>query len=114
MRTIDLIFIVLLTTYRPIYLRPYTGVLFRNRESAQNFELNPFLDTTGLDFSNSVNHDRVKVSSYSKYFYLYLPVVGIEPATSRSFHSKYEVNNPNILINNKYHAISETFFSQNL
>ena len=38
--------------------------------------------------SNSVNYDWVQVLSYSKYSLLVLPVVGIEPATSRWFHSE--------------------------
>ena len=34
-----------------------------------------------------MNYDWVKVLSYSKYSLLFLLVVGIEPATTRSFHS---------------------------
>ena len=41
-----------------------------------------------VDCSNSVNHYWVQVMSYSKYSLLFLPVVGIEPATSRWFHSE--------------------------
>ena len=40
---------------------------------------------------SSVNHDQVQVFSYSKYFFvclLFLLVVGIEPATSRWFHTE--------------------------
>ena len=47
----------------------------------------PFIWTTGVNCSNSLNHDRAEVLSYSKYSLLFLPVVGIEPATSRWFHS---------------------------
>ena len=45
-----------------------------------------FIWITGVDSSNSVNHDQVQVLSFSKYSLLFLPVVGIEPATSRWFH----------------------------
>ena len=48
----------------------------------------PFIWTTGVDCSNSVNPDWVQVLSYSKDSLLFLPIVGIEPATSRWFHSE--------------------------
>ena len=43
----------------------------------------PFIWTTGVDCSNSVNHDQVEVLSYREYSLLFLPVIGIEPATAR-------------------------------
>ena len=36
--------------------------------------------TTGVDYSNSVNHDQVQALWDSKYSLLFLPVAGIEPA----------------------------------
>ena len=36
----------------------------------------------------TVNHDQVQVLSYSQYSSLFLPIVGIEPVTSRWFHSE--------------------------
>ena len=49
----------------------------------------PFIWITGVDCSYSVNHDWVQwLLTYSKYFLLILPVIGIEPATSRDFHSE--------------------------
>ena len=39
-----------------------------------------------MDCSNSINHNKVQVLSYSKYSLLCLPVVRIEPVTSRWFH----------------------------
>ena len=42
----------------------------------------PFIWSTGIDCSNSVNHDHVQGISYCKYSLFVLPVVGIEPATS--------------------------------
>ena len=45
-----------------------------------------------VDWSNSLNLDRIQVLSYSKYSLLFLPVVEIEPATSRWFHSEAFVN----------------------
>ena len=43
----------------------------------------PFISITIVNYSNSVNQDLVQVLNYSKYSLLVLPVVGIEPATSR-------------------------------
>ena len=48
----------------------------------------PFIWTTGIDSSNSVNYDQVQALSYNKYYLLFLPVVGIEPAMFRWFHSE--------------------------
>ena len=48
-----------------------------------------FIWTVGVDCSNSVNHDWAQVLSYNKYFLLFLPVVGIEPATSRWLVNNY-------------------------
>ena len=45
-----------------------------------------FIYYLGVDCPNSIN-DQVQGVSYSKYS-LFLPVVGIEPATSRWFHSE--------------------------
>ena len=47
----------------------------------------PFIWTTGVDSSNSVNYDQVKVLNYSMHSLLILPAAEIEPATSRWFHS---------------------------
>ena len=54
----------------------------------QNLELNPLFEPQGVNCSNSVDHDRVQMLSYSKYSLLVLLVVGIEPATSRWFYSE--------------------------
>ena len=51
-----------------------------------------FIWPTWVDCSNSVNYDQVQVLSYSKYSSLFLPVVGIEPATSRGFYSEAPSN----------------------
>ena len=40
----------------------------------------PYISTTGVDCSNSVNPDQIQVLSYNKYSLLFLLVVGIEPA----------------------------------
>ena len=48
----------------------------------------PIIWTTWVESSNSINHDRVQVSSYSYYFLLFLSVLGIEPATSKWFYSE--------------------------
>ena len=45
-----------------------------------------------VNSSNSVNHDQVQVLSCRKYSFLVLPVVRIEPATSRRFNSESPSN----------------------
>ena len=47
----------------------------------------PFIRTGEVDCSKTFNHDWAQVFSYSKYSLLILPVVGIEPAASRWFHT---------------------------
>ena len=42
----------------------------------------------GIDCSISVYYDRVKVLSYRKYTVLFSPVIGIEPSSSRRFHTE--------------------------
>ena len=51
----------------------------------------------GVDCSNSINHEWVQVSNYCKYSLLLLPVVGIEPATSRWFHSEVLSNGEHMM-----------------
>ena len=51
-----------------------------------------FIWITGVDFSSSFNQDRVQGLSYSKYSLLVLLVVGIEPVTSKWFHSEAPSN----------------------
>ena len=46
-------------------------------------QIEPFIQPTVVNCSNSINHDRVQLLSYCKYSLLFLPAVGIEPATSR-------------------------------
>ena len=57
-------------------LRFSSGASCRIQESRTN----PFTWTTGADCSKTLR--------YSKYFLLFLPVVEIEPTTSRWFHSE--------------------------
>ena len=53
------------------------------------FWTKPFIWITGVDSSNYDYHDWVQPLSYSKYSLLFLlPVVEIEPVTSRWFHSE--------------------------
>ena len=40
----------------------------------------------GVECSNFINHNQVQVLCYNKYSLLFLPVVKIEPSTSRWFH----------------------------
>ena len=47
-----------------------------------------FIWITGVDCPKSINQDWVQVLNYCKYPLLVLPVVGIEPATSKWFHLK--------------------------
>ena len=64
-----------------------------NLEVRTESETELFIWTTKVDCSNSVNHDRVQVLRYNKYCLLVLPVVGIEPSTSRWFHSEKIIEN---------------------
>ena len=75
-------------------LKPSSGVSYQTCESTQNLKLNFFIWTTGVDCSNSVDYDRVQVLSYGKYYLLFLPLVGIEPVTSRWFHSQVQQETP--------------------
>ena len=59
-----------------------------NSEVHTESQTEPFIWTPGVDCSNSITHDQVEVLSYCKYSLLVLPVVGIEPATSRWLHSE--------------------------
>ena len=63
-------------------LRPSSDVSYRTRELTQP-RSEPFIYSTGVDCSNSIDHDRVRVLSYSKYSPLFLLVVGTEAITSR-------------------------------
>ena len=47
-----------------------------------------FMSNSGVRTAKSVNHDRIQALSYCKYSLLFLPLVGIEPATSRWFNSE--------------------------
>ena len=71
--TIDLIFIVKLTTFRPICPSAFLRCFMLNYRAHRESWTKPFIWTTGVDCSNSVNHDQVQVFSYSKYsLYSYL------------------------------------------
>ena len=50
--------------------------------------IEPFIWFSGVDCSNSVNHEQVKALSYNRYSFLFLPVIGIKPATSWWVHSE--------------------------
>ena len=57
-------------------MRPSAGVACQSREPRQNFKSKPLFYEGGVDCSNSVNQVVISITCY-------LPVVGIEPATSR-------------------------------
>ena len=62
----------------------YPSAFFMSNSGAYiELETEPFIESMGADRSNSINHDQVRVLSYSKYYLLFLPVVRIESATSR-------------------------------
>ena len=86
--TTDLIFTVILTIFWPICPLTFFGCFIWNSGVHTEFQTEPFIWTTGVDCSNSFNHDCVQVLDYSKYSFLFLPLVGIEPAISRWFHSE--------------------------
>ena len=84
-RTIDLIFSVIITTFRPIC----PSALFRC--FMPRTEL--LIWSTGIDCSNSVNHDQVQVLSYCNYSWLILP------STCRWFRSEPSSHQmPNLLV----------------
>ena len=119
------VFITIFTTFWLIYplalFRCF--ILISGANTAPQTE--PFIQSMGIDCSHFINHNWVQVSNCCKYSFLFLPLVGIEPATSWWFHPKacfnqipyplfhvsyqtyqlklyeynneYEDNNPNIL-----------------
>ena len=87
-RTINLTFIIKLSTFQPKYFSTLFRCFVPNPGDHTKFRTEPFIWTTGIDYSNYINHDRIHVLSYSKYSLLFLPIFGIEPATSRWFHSE--------------------------
>ena len=87
-QTIDHTVIVLLITFLPIYHSAFFKCFMLTSRVHTESRTEPFIWTTGVDYSNSVNHDWVQVLNYCKYSLLFLPVVGIEPATSRWFHTE--------------------------
>ena len=92
-RTIDLTFIVIITMFRPICTSAFFRCFMSNSGVHTEFRTEPFIWTIGVDRgSNSVNHDQIQVLSYCKYSLLFLPVVGIEPATSWWVHSEAPTN----------------------
>ena len=64
---------------------PTSGVSCRTWKNTKSWS-EPFIWTTGVDWSNSINHNHIQVLSNSKYSLLFLPVVGIEPETFRWLH----------------------------
>ena len=87
-RTTHFIFIFILTTFRSIYPSDFFRYFLSNSVAHTESWNEPFIWTPGVDCSSSVKHDWVQVLSYSKCFLLFLPVVRIEPATSRWSHSE--------------------------
>ena len=76
-RTID--FIVIITTFRPIYTSAFSRCFVSNLGVHSESWSESFTATIRVDWSNSVNHDWVQVLNS------FLPVTGIEPASSRWF-----------------------------
>ena len=63
--TIDLIFIIILTTFQPICLSAFFWCFMSNSGVRTESQTEPFIWTSGVDCSSSVNHYRVQVLSYS-------------------------------------------------
>ena len=80
--------------FRPICPLAFLRCFMLNSGVHTESQTESFIWTTRVDCSNSVNHDQVQVLSYSKYSLLFLPVVGIEPATSQmiSLGSTFQPN----------------------
>ena len=83
-----ILLIVILTTFRPINPWAFFRCFMSNLGAHIELQTEPFIWFMGADCFNSFNHCKVQVLSYSKYSLLFLPVVGIESATSRWFHSE--------------------------
>ena len=81
-------FIVILITFRPICHSAFFTCFMSNSRVHTESWTELFIWTTGIDYSNFVNHDQAQVLSSSKYSLLVLSVAGIEPATFRWFHSE--------------------------
>ena len=91
-QTIDIPFIVIITFFQSISLSAFFRCFMPNSSVHTEFQTEPLFLTTGVDCSNSVNHDRVQVLSYGKRSFLVLPVVGIEPVSSCWFRSEATSN----------------------
>ena len=104
----NILFIVVLT-FQPICPSAFFRRFMSNSGAYTEPHTEPFILSTRVDCSNSVNHDQVQVLSYRKYSLLFLPVVGIEPVTSRWFHSEafsnqtpYPLHHVSLLNNKEY------------
>ena len=65
----------------PIHPLAFFRSFSSNLRADTELQTKLFIQSTGVDCSNSINHHRVQVlSSYSKYSLLFLPVVRIELA----------------------------------
>ena len=85
---IGLIFIVIVARLRPICPSASFRCFMSNSGVFTESRTEFFLWTTGVDSSKSVNHDQIQLLCYVNYSLLVLPVVRIEPATSRWFPSE--------------------------
>ena len=96
--TIIFIFIIIFAMFQPMHSS--VGVLFQTQEPTQNFELKTLFNSGGVGFncSISINHNWVQVLSHISSPVFFLPVVRIEPATSRWFHLKFISQTPRFVM----------------
>ena len=69
-QTVDLIFIVILTTFQPICPSAFFRCFRSNSGVHTVSQTEPFISTTGIDYSNPVNLGQAQVFRYSKYLFV--------------------------------------------
>ena len=97
-RTTDLIFIVIFTMFQPIYPLAFFRCFISNMGVHTESWTEPYIWTTRVDCSISVNHDRVQVLIPYPLHHVSL------------LDNKDEVNSPNILSNNNYQVSTQKFW----
>ena len=86
--SIDLILIVILTTFHSHTSLGLLQIFQIERVTNIESRTEPIIWSSGANCSNSVIHDQIRRLSYNRYSVLFLLIAGIEPTTSRWFHSE--------------------------
>ena len=80
---------LILTTFRPICPSAFFRSFMSNSGAYTELRTEPFIYSTGVDCSNSVNHDRAQVLSYTKYSLLSYLWVGLNLQPLDDFTQKH-------------------------